>query len=68
VVQAGDAGGAFYRDAPDGEVIGLLANGSVVQVLSEPVDAGGKTWLQVITPDNQSAWILAELLTPQQNP
>jgi len=68
VVDAGDAGGAFYRDAPDGQVIGLLANGTVVQVIAGPVEAGGKTWLQVVIPDNQQAWILAELLQPQATP
>ena len=65
VVDAGDAGGAFYRDAPDGQVIALLANGTVVQVIAGPVEAGGKSWLQVLTPDNQQAWILAVLLQPQ---
>jgi hypothetical protein len=62
VVQAGEAGGADIRDNPDGDVIGLLANGTQVQVISEPQEAGGKTWLNVLTPDGQSAWILAELL------
>jgi len=65
VVDAGDAGGAFYRDEPDGQVMGLLANGTVVQVIAGPVEAGGKTWLQVIIPNTQQAWILAELLQPQ---
>ena len=68
VVQAGDAGGAFYRDEPDGQVVGLLANGTVVQVISGPVEAGGKAWLQVLTPDNVQAWMLAELLQPQGTP
>jgi hypothetical protein len=62
VVQAGEAGGAFIRDNPDGDVIGLLANGTLVRVVSAPQEAGGKTWLNVLTPDGQSAWILAELL------
>ena len=64
IVQAGEAGGAFLRAEPDGERIGLLANGTTVQVISAPTEVGGKIWLQVIAPDNLRGWMLQELLSP----
>lgn len=64
IVQAGEAGGAFLRAEPDGERIGLLANGTIVQVISAPTEVAGKIWLQVIAPDNLQGWMLQELLLP----
>lgn len=62
IIQAGDAGGAFVRDAPAGNPISLLNNGTRVQVLPERVEADGEIWINVITPDGQQGWVLETLL------
>ena len=69
IVEAGDSGGAFIRDEPDGDIITLVANGTIVQVLPEPEDVNGFIWQRVITPDGLEGWILQTLLvSPSPTP
>ena len=71
-VDAGESGGAFVRDEPAGEIIGLVANGDIVQVLPESDEVDGKIWLHIITPAGYDGWMLETLLvrttpTPPSN-
>lgn len=64
LVRVQEEAGAFMRDAPDGNIISTLFNGSVV-VLSGQTDTGqgSRTWLQVFDLENQvEGWILQSLL------
>ncbi len=61
-VDAGEAGGAFVRAEPAGEIISLVANGTRVQVLPEREQADGQTWIHIITPEGVDGWMLEILL------
>lgn len=61
-VDAGEAGGAFVRAEPAGEIISLVANGTRVQVLPEREQADGQTWVHIITPEGVDGWMLEILL------
>ena len=61
-VDAGEAGGAFVRAEPAGEIISLVANGTRVQVLPEREQADGQTWIRIITPEGVDGWMLEILL------
>lgn len=70
-VAAGEAGGAYLRAEPgfQAESLGLLPNGSVVQVLpGEAVQLGRAAWLHVRTPQGQEGWILQSLLGVEPSP
>ena len=61
-VDAGEAGGAFVRAEPAGEIISLVANGTRVQVLPEREQADGQTWIHIITLEGVDGWMLEILL------
>jgi len=72
IVQSPEGGGAFVRDEPAGEIIGLVANGTLVQVLGDTQEAGGYIWAHIITPDGIQGWMVQSLLvrttpTPSDN-
>lgn len=70
-VSARDSDGAFVRDEPNGTVLTSLFNGSLVQVISEPVRGQGTTlWVQVRTDSGLEGWMVQALLataTPAPN-
>lgn len=56
--------GAYVRDAPDGNIVSTLFNGSLVILLGE-VDQGvnSRTWVKVLDLENQvEGWVLQSLL------
>ena len=56
--------GAYLRDAPDGNIVSTLFNGSLVILLGE-VDQGinSRTWVKVLDLENQvEGWVLQSLL------
>ncbi|HUF39246.1 MAG TPA: DUF389 domain-containing protein [Anaerolineales bacterium] len=57
--------GGRLRDAPLGNAITVLPNGTVVQVLDDPVVLGEVTWLHVITEDGVEGWIVSVLVQIQ---
>jgi uncharacterized membrane protein len=73
LVVAGESGGAFLREEPGylAPSLGLLANGTLVQVLPDaPVTSGGGIWVHIQTGDGKQGWILQILLataTPSPN-
>jgi uncharacterized membrane protein len=63
-VQAGsEAGGAYLRNEPGGEIITVVANGTIVEMLPERTDQDGSVWVKVVTPDGQTGWMQLALLT-----
>lgn len=71
LVQAPEGGGGFIRDVPGGNIIKLLANGSVVQILPETAEKDGNTWVRVIAPDGTQGWMvqtLIQTITPSPTP
>jgi len=64
VVDVGSAG-LRVRYAPDGQVMGRIAEGSAVVILQGPVQSGNVTWYQVnaITTHLQG-WVSGEFLAP----
>ena len=62
IVEAEVGGGAFVRDEPAGEIIDLLANGTIVQVLAGREQIDGEVWIQILTPGGSEGWILEILL------
>lgn len=64
LVRVQEEAGAFMRDAPDGNIISTLFNGSLVVLTGETASGqGSRTWLQVFDLENQlEGWILQSLL------
>jgi hypothetical protein len=55
--------GGRLRDAPLGNTITILPNGTVLQVLVEDtVTQDGVEWLHVITEDGVEGWIVSVLV------
>lgn len=70
VVQANRGGGALLRETPGGKVIGTLFNGTLIQVLPDPVEEDGRIWVHVVTPDGTLGWMDQSVLltaTPAPN-
>lgn len=64
-VEAGEGGGAYLREGPgiQSAIIGVVGNGTIVQVLSiQPVIEGNSSWLHIITPDERQGWVMEMLL------
>lgn len=63
IVQApGDAGGAYIRSEPGGQIIKVIANGQRVQVLPEQVEQDGNTWVMVLTQEGLKGWMQLSLI------
>lgn len=56
--------GARIRNAPQGNTITILVNGTVVEVLPDSVTIDSVTWLHVITSDGIEGWMVSTLLEP----
>jgi hypothetical protein len=54
--------GARIRSEPDGETIGLLANGTLITILPESRDVEGIFWVRVQTQEGLEGWIVQSLL------
>ncbi|MEW6504497.1 MAG: DUF389 domain-containing protein [Chloroflexota bacterium] len=55
--------GAIVREEPGGKAVTSLLNGSLVQVISEPVRGeGNSVWVQVRTDNGTVGWMLQTLL------
>jgi hypothetical protein len=55
--------GAIVREEPDGKAVTSLLNGSLVQVISDPVRGNGNTlWVQVRTEKGLEGWMVQALL------
>ncbi len=70
VVSAVGDTGAFIRSSPAGERIKVLANGTLVRVLEQPVVVDRQEWFHVLTPDGIDGWMLGLVITiatPQPN-
>ncbi len=73
LVDAGENGGAFIREGPsfNDSILTVLANGSLVEVLSErSVTEGNTEWVLIRTPDGIEGWMVRFLLivaTPPPN-
>jgi hypothetical protein len=57
-----DAGGAYLRDEPAGQIITVLANGQRLQVLPERAEQDGNVWVLVQTSDGLQGWMQLDLL------
>jgi hypothetical protein len=56
--------GLYLRDAPNGEDIDLLPEGSVVTLLAdEPAEANGFTWRRVRAVGGDEGWVAQDFLT-----
>jgi hypothetical protein len=66
VIAATDGRGANLRDAPgtQSRVITTLAEGTVVEVISQPVNVGGQPW-RMVRSGNREGWVLALVLRPR---
>ncbi|HHH41525.1 MAG TPA: SH3 domain-containing protein [Chloroflexi bacterium] len=70
-VQVTGTGGAglSFRQAPGGDLIKVLPDGTTLEVIGGPQQAGGYTWWQLrdLT-DGQEGWSAADYLTPVPPP
>ena len=57
--------GVVIRESPDfqGEVIDYANDGDAIEIFDEVTAENGSRWYQVIVRDDQTGWILAELVT-----
>jgi hypothetical protein len=63
--------GALLRDAPNGQPLGGLIEGSPVLVLGGPEIVGGQAWWNIRTADGLEGWVLGTFLatlTPTPSP
>jgi hypothetical protein len=71
IVSAIQGGGAYYRDKPGGDVLGLLNNGTAIVLLPERQELNGNIWAHIVTPQGVEAWMLEILIlnaTPTPTP
>jgi uncharacterized membrane protein len=63
IVQApSEAGGAYIRTEPGGQIIKVIANGQRVQILPDRVEKDGNVWVLVMTPDGLKGWMQLSLI------
>jgi hypothetical protein len=70
VIRTGDQGG-YLRDEPGGAIIGFLAEGESLLILSGPEDIDGRSWWQVRTSAGDVGWLdgnLVATITPIPSP
>ncbi len=64
VVEGTGGNGIYLRDAPQGEQLVILAEGTLLTVLEDtPVEAGGFTWRKVRAVGGDEGWAAQEFLT-----
>ncbi|MEA2007912.1 MAG: SH3 domain-containing protein, partial [Chloroflexota bacterium] len=58
------AGEANLRESPFGSIVGVLKNGTVVEVQTdiEPINDGGYKWMRIQTSYGAEGWIASQLL------
>ncbi|MCX6025181.1 MAG: SH3 domain-containing protein [Chloroflexi bacterium] len=56
-----DGKGAFLRSAPDGDAIGSLFEGALIEILGEPIEASGRMWVLVRDAQGHEGWLAVEL-------
>jgi uncharacterized hydrophobic protein (TIGR00271 family) len=65
IVTGVGSGGLRVRYAPDGTVMGRLAEGEVVTVLEKPIEMDGTLWYHVISQRTRlEGWVAGEFLVP----
>jgi len=67
IVWRTDGKGAFLRSAPDGDVIGSLFEGVLIEILGDAVEANRRLWLSVRDAQGHEGWLAADYcatLTP----
>jgi len=52
----------MLRDEPGGAIIGFLAEGDSLLIISEPEEVDGDTWWQVRTAEGKKGWIVGGIL------
>ena len=62
VIQTRDQKGAVMRLQPGGEVLRSYFDGTLMQVLPDPVTVDGVEWVHVIAPDGLEGWMVQRLL------
>lgn len=64
VVEGTGGNGIYLRDAPQGEQMVILAEGTLLTVLEDaPVEAGGFTWRKVRAVGGDEGWAAQDFLT-----
>lgn len=64
IVDGTAGGGLTLRDAPGGEEITILPDGTIVSLLdTEPVEANDFTWLNIRTVAREEGWVVEDFLT-----
>jgi hypothetical protein len=56
--------GAYLRSSPGGAVIAALSEGTLVILLGEQVEAGGRMWAHVQSAGRPDGWLAAAYLAP----
>lgn len=64
VVNTGSDQGMVIRQEPGGTVVGFLAEGDVVQVISETLEVDDINWVKIISPGEVEGWVMARFLVP----
>ncbi len=64
VVNTGRAGAILRAEPPKGPQVGLLRDGTVLQVIEHQQLPDGSEWLHVRTPDGVEGWIFSSLVGP----
>jgi len=66
IIRAAEGGGAFIRDAPGGQVLITLANGSTVTIIPNDFqEVNGVIWVHVFTVANDTrveGWMIQTVL------
>ena len=60
IVWRTDGKGAFLRSAPDGDAIGSLLEGALIEILGAPTEANGRLWVLVRDAQGHEGWLAAE--------
>jgi len=64
VVEGTSGNGIYLRDAPQGEQLVILAEGTLLTVLEDaPVEAGGLMWRKVRAVGGEEGWAAQDFLT-----
>src|SRR5690606_32715318 len=64
VVEGTGGNGIYLRDAPQGEQLVILAEGTLLTVLEDaPVEAGGRVWRKVRAVGGEEGWAAQDFLT-----
>lgn len=65
VVSGTEGLGLFLRDAPNGNILATLPDGTVVERVGENFAGPDWTWVEVRAPDGQVGWVALDFLQAQ---